>query len=249
MIQQTFNFSGKTALVTGASKGIGKAIALILGQNGAKVAVNYHSDAAGAANTVKLIRESGNEAIAIQADMSSPDDIRRLYAETIRHFGQLDIAVNNAARFVYKPVIDFTAEDYDTVFSLNVKGNLVSMQEAAKVLPDGGRIINISSESTRLRNAYQGLNAGSKAALEQLTVSMAKELGPRGITVNAVLPGYTNSDGFQAGASPEFIQYAVSQTALGRLGEPADIAAVVAFLASDAGGWVTGQRISVTGGL
>lgn len=241
--------NGKIALVTGASRGIGRAIAERLARSGASVAVNYSSSAAEAQKVVAEIKAAGGNAIAIQADMGRMADVIRLFDQTIAHFGKLDILVNNAAILTIKPVSAITEEEFDRIFAINVKGVFFACQQAANRLADAGRIINLSSSTTARHLAGYGAYVATKGAVEQVTRSLSKELGPRGITVNAVSPGPTETELFVTGKTPELIDFFAKQSAFGRLGRPADIADVVAFLASDDSRWISGQNIRANGAL
>lgn len=243
------NLKEKVAIVTGASKGIGRAIALRLGKAGAKVVVNYYQSNDSVHEVVNQIKAGGSEAIAVQGDIHQVKDMHVLFEKADEKFGKLDILINNAADFSYKPFSALTEEDFDHVFSINTKIPMIAMQEAATRMKKGGRIVNISSWATVPSASMNGLYVASKAALEQLTKSFAKELGTQGITINAVLPGYVQSDGFTQGATEEFKQMATNMSALGRLGNPEDIAEVVLFLVSEEAQFITGTNIPVTGGL
>ena len=243
------DLTGKVALVTGASRGIGRAIAERLARDGAAVVVNYAAQAGAAVQLTSEIEAAGGKALAIQADVGRVSEVIRLFDETIAHFGKLDILVNNAGIMFIKPVSAVTEAEFDRIFAVNVKGPFFACQQAATRLADGGRIINLSSSTTaRLMPTY-GAYVATKGALEQITRSLAGELGPRRITVNTVSPGPTETELFMTGKTPEQLQRFASLAALGRLGQPAEIAEVVAFLASDAAGWVTGQNIRVNGGV
>jgi 3-oxoacyl-[acyl-carrier protein] reductase len=242
--------TGKVAIITGASRGIGRAIAERLAADGAAVVVNYSQSTAQAAEVVAAIAGRGGRAVAIQADMSRVAEIQRLFQDAISRFGRVDILVNNAAMALYKSIAETTEEEFDRVFALNARGPFFAMQEAAHVLPDHGRIVNISSGATTVGFPSQSVYCGSKSALEQFTLVCANELGPRGITVNAVLAGPTETDMLNGivAHSPEFKAMLIQRTPMGRIGQPLDIADVVAFLVSDDARWVTGQSIRVDGG-
>ena len=243
------NLKGKVALVTGASRGIGRAIAERLAQAGAAVVVNYSSSAGEAQKVVAEIEAKGGKAFAIRADVSRVSEIVKLFDQAIAHFGKLDILVNNAGIAFIKTVGDTTEEDFDHIFAINVKGTFFACQQAATRLANGGRIINLSTSITaRLLPAY-GAYAATKGAVEQLTRSLSKELGARGITVNAVSPGPTETELFLDGKTPEQIDFFSKQSAFGRLGKPQDIADIVAFLASEESRWISGQNIRANGAL
>lgn len=240
---------GKVALVTGASRGIGRAIASCLACEGAAAVINYARNAGEAEKTVAEIKAAGGNALALQADVARVPEINRLFDETIGHFGRLDILVNNAGIMFTKPVSATTETEFDRIFAINVKGTFFACQQAATRMSDGGRIINLSSSTTARFMPTYGAYVATKGAVEQLTRAMAKELGPRGITINAVSPGPTETELFLSGKTPEQLQQFGQLSAFGRLGRPAEIGEVVAFLASDAAGWITGQNIRVNGGL
>ena len=242
--------TGKVAIITGASRGIGRAIAERLAEDGAAVVVNYSHRTARAEGVVAAIEARGGRAVAIQADISRVAEIHRLFQEAISRFGRVDILVNNAAMSLYKSIVETTEEEFDRVFALNARGPFFAMQEAARVLPDHGRIVNISSGATTVGFPSQSVYCGSKSALEQFTLVCANELGPRGITVNAVLAGPTETDMLDGilEHSPEFKAMLIQRTPMGRIGQPPDMADVVAFLVSDDARWVTGQSIRVDGG-
>jgi 3-oxoacyl-[acyl-carrier protein] reductase len=239
----------KMALVTGGSRGIGRAIVTRLARDGATVAFSFNSDRAAAEKVVAEVAEFGGRAIAVQADQASLEDLTRLFDEVARELDGLDIVVNNAAINPMMSIDDVTEADYDRTMAVNAKGPFFVIQAAGRRLRDGGRIINISSTGTA-----PGLSVyfASKAALEQFTKVAALEYGGRGITVNSVCPGATDTDMMRAAAGEYLdaaVEHVVAQTALGRLGQPADIANVVSFLAGPDAKWITGQSLRVTGGL
>ncbi|MGW7406243.1 SDR family oxidoreductase [Streptomyces sp. NPDC054833] len=244
-------FSGRTALVTGASRGIGRAVAERLGRDGARVAVHYGRDEKAAEKTVAAIEEAGGTAFAIRAELGVPGDAERLWEEFDRHADGLDILVNNAGIGASRPFADIDEREFDRLFAVNVKAPHFIVQLGAKRLRDGGRVVNISSGLARSA-AMPHLMAYSmtKAALDVFTRDLSKELGSRGITVNSVAPGIIDTDmnARWLRASDEARAGAAARSALGRVGMPADIADAVAFLASDDGRWVTGHWLDATGG-
>jgi 3-oxoacyl-[acyl-carrier protein] reductase len=246
------SIEGKVALVTGASKGIGAAIARRLGKDGAAVVVNYASDKAGADRVVEEIVAAGGTAVAVQADISKPDEIERLFAETKRAYGRLDVLVNNAAVFSFGPLETVTAEEFHRQNDINVLGTLLAAQAAAAAFGDaGGSIVNLSSGAAISPMPGGAIYAATKAAVNVITTVLAKELGPRGIRVNAVSPGPTQTERMadMGMADSDMGKAMIAQTPLGRFGHPDEMASVVAFLVSDEAGWITGQTIQVSGGL
>ncbi len=240
----------KTAIVTGGSRGIGAAIAGKLGEMGANVVVNYASKVAQAEEVVEQIKKAGAKAIAIKADVSKSDEVKKLFDETIKNFSGVDIIVNNAGILSPKlpTVADTDDETFDSIFDINVKGTFLVLREAAKVLRNGGRIINLSSSVIPMRREGYSIYSASKAAVEAITAVMSKEMRGREITVNAVAPGPTATELFMEGKSEELVSMFKKLSPLERLGTPEDIASAVAFLASPEGGWVNGQVLRVNGG-
>jgi 3-oxoacyl-[acyl-carrier protein] reductase len=242
-------FSGKTALVTGASRGIGAAIAKRLAAEGANVTVNYLNNADAAEQVVAAIQAAGGQARTMKADVGDPAACAALVAETLQHFGRLDILVNNAALAEAATLAEVTEEHVDRHIATNVKGTLFLSQAAARVFGDqGGAIINISSIGTRSANPRFLVYAATKAAIELMTATMARELGERGIRVNAVAPGQIDTEMLRRNIPAEVLTANIARISLGRLGLAEDIARVVAFLASDEARWITGETIHVSGG-
>ena len=241
--------SGKVAIVTGASRGIGRKIAEELAGNGAKVVINYASSPEKAEEVVAGITSNGGEAVAVQADISKVSEVEKLFQETLKAFGKIDILVNNAGIMITKTIEGITEEDFDKLFAINVKGTYFACQQAAKHLERNGRIINFSTSVTGQMFPGYSVYAGTKGAVEQFTRQLAKELGPKGITINAIAPGPINTELFAIGKTPEQIAAVGSANAFGRLGEPEDVASVLLFLASEESQWITGQTIRVNGGF
>jgi len=240
------SLKGKVAVVTGASRGIGRGIAERLAQDGASVVVNYTKNAEEDKKVVAGIEARGGAGVAVQADVSNVADVRRLFQETRKTFGRLDILVNNAGIFWTRPIVETTEAEYDQMFAINTKGQFFAIQEAAKQMADGGRIVNISTGATQVVFPGNSAYGGSKSALEYFTKVAAKELGARKITVNTVSPGYTDTDML---SDPQLRTIGVEASPLGRLGTSTDIARVVAFLVSEEGGWITGDTIQAGGGV
>jgi 3-oxoacyl-[acyl-carrier protein] reductase len=245
------NLTGKVAVVTGASKGIGASIAEHLAAAGASVVVNYSSSKAGADTVVANIQAKGGKAIAVQGDVSKPADITRLFAETKTAFGKLDILVNNAGVYDFQPLGNVTPEHFHKQFDLNVLGLLLTTQEAVKLIgPEGGSILNISSIVGQMPVASASVYSATKAAVDAITVSLAGELGPRKIRVNSINPGMVETEGLHSVgfAASDFRKHVEATTPLGRIAQPADIATAAVFFASPDAGWVTGQTLILAGG-
>jgi 3-oxoacyl-[acyl-carrier protein] reductase len=242
---------GKVAVVTGASKGIGAAIAKRLAADGAQVVVNYSSSREAAETVVSDISKAGGKAVAIGGSVADEDNINRLFAETQRIFGKVDILVNNAGIYSFAPLEQVTAEDYKRQYDTNVLGLLLTTKAALAHFPaEGGSVVNISSIVSTLAPAAAAVYSSTKGAVDTITKSLAKELGPRKIRVNAVNPGYVVTEGTKAAGitGSDFETQAIAETPLGRAGQPEDIAPPVAFLASDDARWITGETIFVSGG-
>src|SRR6516162_3350396 len=242
---------GQVAVVTGASKGIGAAIAEHLAEAGAAVVVNYASSGAGGEAVVKRIRQADGKAVAVQADVSKPEDIRRLFAESKKEFGKIDILVNNAGVYEFAPLESITAEHFHKMYNLNVLGLLLATQEAAKYFgAEGGSVVNISSVAATLAPPTGSVYSGTKAAVDAITRSLAKELGPRKIRVNSINPGMVETEGIHTAGlvDSDFQKAIIAQTPLGRIGQPDDIAPAAVFLASQDSSWVTGETLYISGG-
>lgn len=241
------SLQGKVAIVTGSSRGIGRAIAERLGRDGANVVVTFAGNRDKAEEVVKTIEATGSKAIALQVDMRKLEDVRTLFEKTIDHFGKVDILVNNAAgKNIFKPTAQMTEDEYNNMFDIT-RGVYFALQQAAHHLADNGRIISISTSGTAMAIPAGGAYAGCKAAIEHFSAALAKELGDRRITVNTVSPGVTQTDGLVL--AQEQVNQMIAQTPLGRLGQPEDLADAVALLVSDDAHWITGQSIRANGGI
>jgi 3-oxoacyl-[acyl-carrier protein] reductase len=242
--------SGKVAIVTGASKGIGAAIARRFGEAGAAVAVNYASDKAGADRVVEQIKRDGGKAVSIQANVSKSADVKRLFAETKAMLGALNILVNNAGVFTFEPLEAVTEEEFHRQFDTNVLGTLLATQEAVTAFNgQGGSVINISTISSINPVPSSVVYSASKSAVDAITKALARELGDRKIRVNAIAPGMTETEGVKdLGITLDMAKAIGAPIPLGRLGRPDDIAQVALFLASDQSSWLTGERITASGG-
>ncbi len=243
---------GKVAIVTGASKGIGASIAKHMALEGASVVVNYASSKEGADAVVAEIEKAGGKAIAVKADVSKKAEIERLFAQAKKSFGQLDILVNNAGRYEFAPLEAVTEDHFHKLFDLNVLGLILSAQEAVKHFgPDGGNIINISSIVATLAPPNGAVYSATKAAVDAVTKSLAKELGPKQIRVNSINPGMVETEGVIAAGMSEgdFRNKIEADTPLGRIGQPQDIATAAVFFASSDSSWITGETLVIAGGL
>ena len=239
----------RTAIVTGASRGIGQAVAKRLAGDGFACVVNYAGNAAEAQRTAAEITAGGGHAVAVQADVSDPAAITRLFDAAERVFGGVDVLVNNAGVMQLAPVAESDDALFDRQVAVNLKGTFNGLREAARRLRDGGRIVSFSSSVVGVYGPGYGVYAATKAAVEAMTHVLAKELGPRKITVNVVAPGPVATELFLGGKSDELVAAITKTIPLGRLGAPEDIARVVAFLAGPDGGWVTGQVLRANGGM
>jgi 3-oxoacyl-[acyl-carrier protein] reductase len=251
MKTNTKRLDGKVAVVTGASKGIGAAIAKHLAAEGAAVVVNYSSSKEGADRVVDEIAKQDGKAIAVRADVSKKADVERLFSETKKAFGRMDILVNNAGVYEFLPLENVTEEHFYKHFDVNVLGLLLAIQEAVKQFgPEGGSIINISSSASMSAPPTASVYSATKAAVDTITKSLAKELGPRNIRVNVINPGMVETEGLHTAGfvGSEFQKMFESRSPLGRIGQPDDIAPAVVFLASPDAGWITGETLVVSGG-
>ena len=240
--------TNKVILITGGSKGIGAEIAQKMANEQAKVIVNFAGSKADADGVVAAIRNNGGEAIAIQADVSKAEEVKSLFDQAIAHYGKIDVLINNAGIMINKLIKDTTDEDFIKQFDINVKGVFNTLREAATKLENNGSIINFSTTVNRLMLPTYGTYVATKSAVEQLTRVFAKEVG-RGINVNSVSPGPTNTALFVKGKSPEAISQLASLNPFNRIGEPIDIAKVVVFLASEEAKWINAQNIGINGGM
>lgn len=243
--------TGKVAVVTGASKGIGAAIAKALASEGASVVVNYASSKSGANAVVGAIAEAGGKAVAVKGDVSKAAEAQGIVDAAIKNYGRIDILVNNSGVYEFAPLEDITEEQFHRLFNINVLGLLLTTQAAVKHFKDGGSVINIGSGVTSLTPPYSAVYTGTKGAVDGITGVLARELGPKKIRVNALNPGIVETEGTHSGgfAGGEFETSLVAQTPLGRVGQPHDIASVAVFLASDDSAWLTGEKLVVSGGL
>ena len=244
--------SGKVAIVTGASKGIGAGIAKSLAAEGAAVVVNYSSSKAGADRVVAQITAKGGKAIAVQGDVGKAEDVKRLFEKTKETFGSLDILVNNAGVYRFEPLEQVTEDEFHREFNINVLGTILSTREAIKYFgPDGGSVINISSVASTLTPPQSVVYSATKSALDGVTRVLAKELGARKIRVNSINPGGVETEGTHSSGivGSDFANQMIARTPLGRFGQPEDIAPIAVFLASPESSWLTGEIIMASGGF
>jgi 3-oxoacyl-[acyl-carrier protein] reductase len=242
----------KVAVVTGASKGIGAGIAKSLAAEGAAVVVNYASSKEGADRVVAEINEKGGKAVAVQGDVSKAPDVQRLFAETQKAFGKLDVLVNNAGVYEFVPLGEITENHFHRLFNTNVLGLILASQEASKLFgPEGGSIINIGSTASSVTPPTTAVYTATKGAVDAVTRVLAKELGPKNIRVNSINPGMVETEGVHTGGfiGSDFQKQLEAQTPLGRIAQPEDIAPIAVFLASADSGWLTGETLLASGGL
>jgi len=242
----------RIAVVTGASKGIGAGIAKGFAAEGANVVVNYASSKEDAERVITEIKEKGGKAIAVQADLSKAADVRRLFAETRKAFGKLDVLVNNAGIYEFATLAEITEEQFHRLFNTNVLGLILATQEAAQLFgPAGGNIINIGSTASQVTPPATAVYTATKGAVDAITHVLAKELGPKNIRVNSINPGMVETEGVRTGGfiGSEFQKQLEAQTPLGRIAQPNDIAPIAVFLASEDSGWLTGETLLASGGL
>ncbi|HEU0118642.1 MAG TPA: glucose 1-dehydrogenase [Alphaproteobacteria bacterium] len=246
------NLNGKTAIVTGASKGIGAGIAKALAAAGASVVVNYASSKEGAEKVVKEITTKGGKAIAVHADTSKAADVKRLFDETKKAYGKLDVLVNNAGVYLFQPLEEITEDEFHRQYNINVLGTLLTTQQAVKHFGEkGGSVINISSVVSSNAMAGSSVYSSTKAAVDSITRILAVELGPKNVRVNSINPGLTQTEGTEKSQiiGSDMEKHTIGSTPLGRTGNPEDIALAAVFLASDDARWITGESIRVSGGL
>jgi 3-oxoacyl-[acyl-carrier protein] reductase len=242
--------SGKVAIVTGASKGIGAAIAKSLAAEGASVVVNYASSKEGADTVVAAITKAGGKAVAVHGDVSKAADAKGIVDAAIKHYGKLDVLINNSGVYGFSAIDELTEEEFHRQFNINVLGLLLVTQAASKHLGEGGSIINIGSVVSRITPPGSAIYTGTKGAVDAITGVLSRELGPRKIRVNALNPGMIETEGTHTAGfiGSDFANDAVAQTPLGRLGQPDDIASIAVFLASDDSAWLTGEQLLAGGG-
>lgn len=241
--------NNKVALITGASKGIGRKVAEQLASLGITTVVNYHSNEEEAQNVVKSIQFKGGKAVAIQANISKVSEIEKLFKQTIKAYGKIDILINNAGLMINNQIENISEDEFDRQIAVNVKGTFFACQQAMKYMEDNGRIINFSTSVTSAMFPAYSVYAASKGAVEQITRQLAKEFGAKGITINAIAPGPVKTELFMKGKTEQQIEMLSKMNSFGRLGEPEDIADIIELLVSDKSHWITGQTIKINGGF
>lgn len=243
------DLSNKIAIVTGSSRGLGKQTALEMAKKGASLVINYNSNAGEAEQVIQEIQALGGKVFGVKANVGVQKDVDFLFEQAISHFGKVDIVVNNAGIMITKFLKDFSEEEFDQQFAINVKSVFLMMKTASEKMENKGRIINISSSTSKLMMPTYAVYSAAKAAVEQMTRVFAKEIGSKDITVNSVLPGPMNTELFLKGKSEELITQIANQSAFKRIGNVEDIIPSILFLSSDASQWITGQNIGVNGGM
>ena len=245
------NLEGKTALVTGAARNMGRAFATALAARGADVVIHYHSEKskADAENTARIVKEHGRRALLVSGDLSQPETVEALFGSAEDAFGKIDIVINTAGIVIKRPFIEYTVDEFDRSFAVNTKAAFLVMQQAGKRVQDGGRIINMGTSLLGAFTGYYGVYAGSKAPLEDFTRALAKEIGHRGVTVNTVAPGPIDTAFFHGEENEQSVAYLKAASVDNRLGEIRDIVPVIEFIASEESRWITGQILFVNGGF
>jgi NAD(P)-dependent dehydrogenase (short-subunit alcohol dehydrogenase family) len=251
ILVQTKELAGRAAVITGGARNMGRAFAEALAGHGADIVIHYHGPAAkdDAERTAQLVRDKGTRAHLMEGDLESVATIRRLFDETERVFGRVDIVINNAGKVIKKPLVDVTEDDFDRSFGINAKAAFFVMQEAARRIADHGRIINIGTSLLGVTIPFYSVYAGSKGPLEHFTRALAKEIGSRGVTVNTVAPGSVDTAFFHGQEGPESVEFSKQLTVAHRLGAVADIVPLIEFLALPRGQWVTAQTLFINGGM
>ena len=247
----TQNLDGKVAMITGAARNMGKAFAIALAARGANIVVHHHTNEskADAAATAKQIESNGVRAVVVSGDLSMVSSVREMFSTAIEQLGRIDLVINNAGLVIKKPMLDVTEGDFDRAFGINCKAAFFVMQEAAKVIQDNGRIINMGTTLLGATTGSYGVYAGSKAPLEDFTRALAKEIGSRGVTVNTVAPGPIDTPFFHGEETEQSTTYLASMSPLGRLGHIEDITPLIEFLTSEESRWVTAQTLFINGGF
>ena len=250
-VQGPKNLEGKTAIVTGAAKNMGRAFAAALAARGADVVVHYHSDTSksDAEETARIIKDNGSRALLASGDLAQPDAVESLFKSTEDAFGKVDIVINTVGIVIKRPFTEYTVEDFDLSFAVNSKAAFLVMQQAAKKIEDGGRIINMGTSLLGAFTGYYGVYAGSKAPLEDFTRALAKEIGHRGVTVNTVAPGPIDTPFFHGEENEQSVNYLKAASVANRLGAIDDIVPTIEFIASEESRWITGQILFVNGGF
>ncbi len=243
------SLDGKVAIITGSSRGIGAGVAKALACEGVRVVINYIQNKSAADALCNEIVSAGGECIAVQADVGNPAAVKQLFDTALERFQQIDFLVNNAGILLFKEIAEIQDDEFDRILTVNLKSVFYTLREAANRLADHGRVVNISSTVTRIMMPKYGAYAATKAGVEQLTRIFAREMGKRGITANAILPGPVDTELFRAGKTSADIERMAAMSALGRIGTVEDVAQVVLFLVSDEAAWVNGQMIGVNGGI